>query len=86
MVDPLTKDTISVSKYLRFLDSPPVQERHYDITYPARHDWGHDPGIDFTVRLLRTEDFPESAYFFGEVLFNSGRVLESPDTPQFLFQ
>ena len=86
MVDPLAMDTICVSKYLRFLDSPPVHGLHYYITYPKSHDWRHDPSINFTLGLVRTEDFPESAYFFGEALFSSGRILESYNTPEFSFQ
>ena len=85
MVDPLAMDTISVSKYLIFLNSGSAIAP-YDITYPSRRDWRRNPWIDFTLGLLRTEDFPESAYFFGEALFSSGRILESPDTSEFLFQ
>ena len=85
MVDPLAMDTISVSKYLRFPYSGPAKALYY-ITYPSRHEWRSNPRIDFMLRLLRTEDFPESAYFFGEALFSSGRILESPDTGEFLFQ
>ena len=85
MVDPLAMDTISASKYLRFLNSASANAP-YDITYLNRHNWRHNPGIDFTLGLIRTEAFPESAYFFGEALFSSGRILESPDTPEFLFQ
>ena len=85
MVDPLTMDTISVSKYLRFPNSESANAP-YDISYPSSHDWRRDPGIGFTLGLLRTEAFPESAYFFGEALFSSGRILESPDTSEFLFQ
>ena len=84
MVDPLAIDTISVSKYLRFIDRP--SNVTYDISYPMRHTWGEDPWIDFTLGLRRTEAFPESAYFFGEAHFSSGRILESPDTPEYSFQ
>ena len=85
MVDPLAMDTISVSKYLRFIN-PPSGNATYDISYPARHDWRHHSGISLMLGLLRTEDFPESGYFFGEALFSSGRILESLDTSEFLFQ
>ena len=85
MIDPLVMDTTSVSKHLKFLNST-IQHATYDITDPARHDWRHDPDIDFMLRLLRTEDFPESAYFFGEALFDSDRILESADTPEYSFQ
>ena len=85
MVDPLTTDTISVSKYLRILNSTPPNAT-YDIAYPKRHNWSDDPRIDFTLGLVRTEAFPELAYFFGEALFSSGRILESHDTLEFLFQ
>ena len=85
MVDPLAMDTISVSKHLIFLNSVPIN-LPYDISYPKSFDLTEDPRIDFTLGLLRTEDFPESAYFFGETLFSSGRILESPDTSEFSFQ
>ena len=85
MVDPLAMDTISASKHLGFLNSGSAIAP-YDIFYPARHDWSYDPRIDFMLVLIRTEDFPESAYFFGEALFSSGRILESTDTSEFLFQ
>ena len=85
MVDPLAMDTISVSKYLIFLNSGSANVP-YDITYPSRRDWRRNPWIDFTLGLLRTEAFPESAYFFGEALFSSDRILESPDTSEFSFQ
>ena len=85
MVDPLAMDTISVSKHLRLLNSVPPY-LPYDISYPGRNDWKDDPGLDFMALLLKTGPFPESAYFFGEALFSSGRILESPDTPEFSFQ
>ena len=50
MVDPLTMDTISVSKHLGFLNSGSAIAP-YDIFYPARHDWSYDPRIDFTLVL-----------------------------------
>ena len=86
MVDPLAMDTTSASKYLRFLNSPPIHGHHYFSTYPKSYDRTHGRRINFTLGLVRTEDFPESAYFFGEALFSSGRILESPDTSEFSFQ
>ena len=99
MVDPLAVDTISVSKYLRIfgrfnwgaayvlynVSDPPYVL--YNVSDPPKsYALGRNAKINFTLRLLRTEPFPESAYFFGEALFSSGRILESPDTPDFLFQ
>ena len=95
MVDPLAVDTISVSKHLRFLNEREHRYVAYDIFNPPSnrpvissnsHDLIEYPGTYFTLELLRTEAFPESAYFFGEALFSSGRILESYDTPDFLFQ
>ena len=85
MVDPLAMDTISVSKHLRLVN-PPSANATYDITYPKSYVRDHNPKVEFTLELLRTEDFPESAYFFGEALFSSGRILESSDTPEYSFQ
>ena len=89
MVDPLPMDTISVSKYLKIFGHFNWGAGYvpYDISNPPKsYVLDPNPKINFMLRLLRTEDLPESAYFFGEALFSSGKILESPDTSEYLFQ
>ena len=94
-VDVLTGDTISISEHLRIILPGNRQSFQYDISYvsdlfdiPIDRYGGREFGrVSYKVYFFkRPETFPESVYFFGKVFFSSGRTLESPDTPQLLFE